>query len=147
MTEWIANLKQVVLVVLACEFLKELLSTDSFRKYVQFALLLFLFLFLISSLFQVDFSLPEFHNSTIETETENLVLSEYETQIANKISEELSKNNLNVQKVEVCLDNQYNITSVTVFSNESTDKIQAVLKGDFPYEVVVPTETVLGEEP
>ena len=147
MTEWIANLKQVVLVVLACEFLKELLSTDSFRKYVQFALRLFLFLFLISSLFQVDFSLPEFHNSTIETETENLVLSEYETQIANKISEELSKNNLNVQKVEVCLDNQYNITSVTVFSNESTDKIQAVLKGDFPYEVVVPTETVLGEEP
>ena len=95
----------------------------------------------------MEFSLPEFHNSTIETETENLVLSEYETQIANKISEELSKNNLNVQKVEVCLDNQYNITSVTVFSNESTDKIQAVLKGDFPYEVVVPTETVLGEEP
>ncbi len=147
MTEWIANLKQVVLVVLACEFLKELLSTDSFRKYVQFALRLFLFLFLISSLFKVDFSLPEFHTPTIETETENLLLSEYETQIANKISEELSKNNLSAKKVEVCLDNQYNIASVTVFSRESTDKIQAVLKGDFPYEVVVPTETVLGEEP
>ena len=147
MAEWISNLKQVVLVVLACEFLKELLSSDSFRKYVQFALRIFLFLFLISSLFRVDFSLPEFQMPTVESEHENLLLSEYETQIANRIFKELSSHNLSVKQVEVCLDQQYNITSVTVFSEESTDKIHAVLKGDFPYEVVVPTETVLGEEP
>ena len=147
MAEWISNLKQVVLVVLACEFLKELLSSDSFRKYVQFALRIFLFLFLISSLFRVDFSLPEFQMPTVESEHENLLLSEYETQIANSILKELSSHNLSVKQVEVCLDQQYNITSVTVFSEESTDKIHAVLKGDFPYEVVVPTETVLGEEP
>lgn len=147
MAEWISNLKQVVLVVLVCEFLKELLSTDSFRKYVQFALRLFLFFFLFSSLFRLDFSFPQWTEPPLETKTENLLLSEYETTIANTILAELSKNNLNAQKVEVMLDPQYNITSVTVYSNESTDKIQAVLKGDFPYEVVVPTEEILGEQP
>ncbi len=146
MTEWIVNFKQVVLVVLVCEFLKELLSTDSFRKYVQFAVRLFLFLFLFSSLFRIDFSMPEFVVPAMESESENLLLKEYEIQIAEKIREELSKNHVTASKVEVQLDPQYNISSVTVFSEEDPKNIQSVLKGDFPYEVVNPAEGILEKE-
>ncbi len=145
MSEWISNLKQVVLIVLVCEFLKELLSTDSFRKYVQFSIRLFLFLFLLSSLFGVKFTLPEFTFTEYETEEENLLLQEYETQIANQITEELSRNNLSVSQVTVQLNDQYEILCVTVFTKEESAKIQAVLKGDFPYEVVYPTEEFLDE--
>ena len=145
MSEWISNLKQVVLSVLVCEFLKELLSTDSFRKYVQFSIRLFLFLFLLSSLFGVKFALPEFTFTEYETEEENLLLQEYETQIATQITEELSRNNLSVSQVTVHLNDQYEILCVTVFTKEESAKIQAVLKGDFPYEVVYPTEEFLDE--
>ena len=150
MSEWISNLKQVVLIVLVCEFLKELLSTDSFRKYVQFSIRLFLFLFLLSSLFGVEFGLSTDIPLTIddveyETEEENLLLQEYETQIANQITEELSRNNLSVSQVTVQLNDQYEILCVTVFTKEESAKIQAVLKGDFPYEVVYPTEEDLDE--
>ncbi|MBR5239265.1 MAG: hypothetical protein IKW04_01650 [Clostridia bacterium] len=145
MSEWISNLKQVVLIVLVCEFLKELLSTDSFRKYVQFSIRLFLFLFLLSSLFGIKFALPEFTFTEYETEEENLLLQEYETQIATQITEELSRNNLSVSQVTVQLNDQYEILCVTVFTKEESAKIQAVLKGDFPYEVVYPTEEFLDE--
>lgn len=143
MAEWIDHLKQVVLVVLVCEFLKELLSTSSFRKYVQFAISLFLFFFLFSSLFRIDFSLSVPDISVTESNFENLLLPEYETRISQEIQEELSQNGVSSQEVAVQLNDQYEIKSVTVFSEEEPEKIQAVLKGDFPYEVVFPTEEIL----
>ena len=146
MAEWIGSFRQVVLVVLICEFLKELIVEGSFRKYVQFAIRLFLFLFLFCSLFRIEFSLPEFSAPRFETESENLIISEYETKIAEKIKEELLKNQLQCQEVSVALNDQYEIVSVTVFSEEAPSKIQAVLKGDFPYEVVFTAKGVLEEE-
>lgn len=145
MSEWISNLKQVVLVVLICEFLKEFLSTDSFRKYVQFSVRLFLFLFLVSSLFRIDFLVPDFSLPTVEVESDNLLIADYENQIATKLMEELHENRLDVSDVQVTLDEQYHISSVTVFSKENPEKIKTVLKGDFPYEVVHPSEEFLYE--
>ncbi len=143
MTEWIANLKQVVLVVLVCEFLKELLSTGSFRKYVQFAVSLFLFLFLLSSVFRVEFSLPEFQEPFFETSHENLVVKEYETDIATQIKERLRENNLDIVTVTVHLNDRYELKSVQIYTVEDASQIHAVLKGEFPYEVVYPTEELL----
>lgn len=147
MAEWISNLKQIVMIVLICEFLKELFSTDSFRKYVQFAINLLLFLFLFCSLFRIDFTLPEFDFSVLETENENLVIKEYETQIAISIREELTGNGIDISDVSVQLNEQYEIVSATVFSSEDPAKIYQILKGEFPYEVVHPTETTLAEDP
>lgn len=146
MSEWIGSLKQVVLVVFICEFLKELLSDGSFRKYVQFAIRLFLFLFLFCSLFQMEFSLPDFPDFSYEFEAENQLISKYETEIAKKIREELIKNQLSVSEVSVELSDQYEIICVTVVSEEAPSKIQTVLKGEFPYEVVPPTKRILEEE-
>ena len=140
MAEGIENLKQVVLVVLICEFLKELLSTSSFRKYVQFAVSLFLFFFLFSYLFRLEFSLPEWDVPEFESESENLLIPEYEHRISEEIKKKLSQNNLDVQEVSVQLSDQYQIESITVFSQEEPAIIQAVLKGDVSYEVVCPTE-------
>jgi len=146
-TEWITDFKKMVLIILVCEFLKELLSTGSFRKYVQFAIRLMLFLFLFSALFRIEFTLPELSFSTVEYEEENLLIAEYETQIANRITEELRRNQLSVSEVSVQLNDQYEIIGVTVFSREHPSKIQDVLKGDFPYEVVIPTEEILDQKP
>lgn len=146
MAEWISNLKQIVMIVLICEFLKELFSTDSFRKYVQFAINLLLFLFLFCSLFRIDFTLPEFDFSVLEIENENLVVKEYEKQIATSIQEELTGNGITVSDVRVQLNEQYEIVSSTVFSSEDPEKIHQILKGEFPYEVVCPAETTLAEE-
>ena len=146
MEEWITNLKQIVMVVLICEFLKELLSTDSFRKYVQFAINLLLFSFLFCSLFRIDFSLPEFQFSELEIDNENLVIAEYESQIAASIREEFTKNNVSVSNVSIQLNDQYEITAATIFSQEHPTKIQTILKGEFPYEVVNPTQTTMAKE-
>ncbi len=145
MTEWIANLKQVVLVVLICEFLKELLAVGSFRKYVQFAVSLFLFLFLISSVFRVEFSLPKLEIPTWETKEENLVAREYETNIAEQIKNRLLENHLDIYTVTVHLSEQYELKSVQIYTKEDPSQIHAILKGEFPYEVVYPAEEFLDE--
>ncbi len=143
MAEWIDHLKQVVIIVLVCEFLKELLSTSSFRKYVQFAVSLFLFFFLFSSLFRLDFSFSLPDISIAENESENLLVPEYEARISERIHQELSQNNLSVQNVTVKLSDQYEIKSVTIFSKDDPEKIKATLKGDFSCEVVPPDEEIL----
>ena len=74
MQELIVQLKSVVIVILIAEFLKELLTTTRFQKYVHFALSLFLLNFFISLLTGVEISLPMKTQSPKTLPYENLLL-------------------------------------------------------------------------
>ena len=132
----IIKLKSVVLVILICEFLKELLAGEKFKQYLQFAVSLFLFAFFLSVFLHTDFSLPKFTENISEPIQENLLKSQYETQIANTLSEELIKNGLSCQEVTVTLSDNYEIQNIRIHSEEPPERIHTLLKGEFPYEVV-----------
>ena len=136
MHSFIANLKYVVLVILVCEFLKELLATEKFKQYIHFAISLFLFAFFLSTFLHIDFSLPDWEEENYAIHEKNMLKSQYETKIAETISEELTKNGISFQKVIVTLSDSYEIESVQIESTAPPENIHSVLKGDFPYEVV-----------
>ncbi len=140
MEHWITNLKAVVLVILISEFLKELLIGETYRKYIQFAVSLFLFCFFLSALFHTDFSLPSLPEEIVIKNNENLLIEQYETQIASEISNRLSQEEISFNEISVTLSSQYDIEKITIKSCESPAAIDAVLKGEFPYEVVQTTE-------
>lgn len=140
MEHWITNLKAVVVVILISEFLKELLIGETFRKYIQFAVSLFLFGFFLTSFFHTDFSLPSFPEEITVTNEENLLIQQYETQIAAEIGARLSNEGVSYSEILVRLSPQYEIESITIKSCEPPETIDAVLKGEFPYEVVPKTE-------
>ena len=136
MRVFISDLKNVVFIILICEFLKELLTTKKFKPYLHFAISLFLFSFFLSILFHADFSIPDFTGNLQLSHQENLLISQYEAQIAQKISEHLSQNHIPVTEVLVTLSDTYEIKAVKIISDSSPESIQSILKGDFPYEVV-----------
>lgn len=136
MRVFISDLKNVVFIILICEFLKELLTTKKFKPYLHFAISLFLFSFFLSILFHTDFSIPDFTGNLQLSHQENLLISQYEAQIAQKIAEHLSQNHIPVTEVLVTLSDTYEIKAVKIISDSSPESIQSILKGDFPYEVV-----------
>lgn len=140
MQSWLWELKSVVLVILVSEFLKELLTGERFKKYIQFAVTLFLFCFLLSTFFHTDFSLPQLPEQTEAAPYHNYLPEEFAAVIQSRIAEELSQHQIFCQSITVTLSETYEIQMVHIETDESPEAVGAVLKGEFPYEVVCPSE-------
>ena len=139
MLSLIAKLKSVVLIILICEFLKELLAGEKFKRYLQFAVSLFLFAFFLSVFLHTDFSLPQFSQTVDLQPEDNLLKEKYETQIETAVAEELTKNGLSCQNVTVNLSDNYEIDKIRIVSEADPRQIETLWKGEFPYEVVHPS--------
>ena len=140
METWILSLKAVISVILVSEFLKELLLGNAYKKYIQFAVSLFIFGALLSSFLQSDFSFPQFPEEIPITENENLLIKQYETEIQHQIAQTLSAHGLSYERISVTLSPQYEIEHIQIETFEDSNEMDAVMKGDFPYEVVRPPE-------
>lgn len=140
MQNWIFELKSVILVILVSEFLKEFLTGDKFKKYIQFAVTLFLFAFLLTSFLHTDFSLPPLPAEISETPPQSLLQEEFAVKIQEQIANKLSEQQLSYEKISVVLSDAYEIKTIRIETTEPPEKIYALLKGEFPYEVVFPTE-------
>lgn len=132
----ILELKSVVLIILICEFLKELLTGDKFKPYIQFAVTLFLFIFLLSGIFRTDFSLPQLPDDWSEEAFQNMLPKTYAEQMEEQIAKKLSEHRISYRDISVSISEEYELTNILIETEESPETIQAVLKGDFPYEVV-----------
>ncbi|MBO5408214.1 MAG: hypothetical protein J6A61_02260 [Clostridia bacterium] len=139
MLHLIVKLKSVVLVILICEFLKELLAAEKFKRYLQFAVSLFLFAFFLSAFLHTDFSLPQFSETVAFQPEDNLLKEQYETQIATAVSKELTKNGFSYQNVTVTLSDCYEIETIRIVSDADPEIFESLWKGDIPYEVVHPS--------
>ena len=140
MEHWITNLKAAVLIILISEFLKELLIGETYRKYIQFAVSLFLFCFFLTSFFRTDLSLPSLPEEMAVKSDENLLIEQYETQIASEIKNRLLQEGISDAEVSVTLSSQYDIENIMIKTCKAPAEIDAVLKGEFPYEVVQTSE-------
>ena len=140
METWFLSLKAVICVILVSEFLKELLLGESYKKYIQFAVSLFIFGILLSSVLQSDFSFPQLPEEISVTQSENLLIKQYEAEITHQIAQTLSTHGLSFERISTTLSPQYEIEHIQIESFEDYNVIDAVMKGDFSYEVVRPSE-------
>ena len=136
MLSFLMSLKNVVMVILVGECCKELLSGDSFQPYVQFAVRVFLFCFLLSALFHTDFSWPEWTDDALTFHAENNLLATYETQISRQTEKYLNEHGITDAAVTVDLSESYEIERIKIATDAPAQNVAAVLKGEFPYEVV-----------
>ncbi len=139
-SDFLLELKNIVFVILVCEFLKELLTTEKFKKYIQFAVSLFVFCFFLASILHTDLSFPSFYETKEEFHAANLLKENYQTAVAQSIQKELTSKNLSFEEVCVQLSEDYKMEAVTVVTTCSPNEIQSALKGEIPLEVVSPTE-------
>jgi len=136
MAEIIFNLKSVVIVILASEFMKQLISGEKYKKYINFAISLMIIGFLLSAVSgtKLDITVQEDFNYTEIEGSENLIISEYKNKIAEGISEKFPKGEPPEFEIEV--DDNYNVISIKVKTgHENAEKILEEL-GFTNYEII-----------
>ena len=130
------NLKNIVIVILASEFIKNLAVGDMYKKYINFAVSLVVIGFLISSLSSAKFDITaqtDFNYAEVES-NENLILKEYKKNIAEKLAKKFPENETPEFEIEV--DNEYNVVHIKVNSScENAGKILEEL-GFMNYEII-----------
>ena len=136
MAEIIFNLKSVVIVILVSEFMKQLISGEKYKKYINFAISLMVIGFLLSVISGTKLDIigqEEFNYTEIES-SENLIISEYKNKIAERISGKFPKDEPPEFEIEV--DDSYNVISIKVKTDyEDTEKILEEL-GFTDYEII-----------
>lgn len=140
MYDLIVQLKGIVTIILISEFLKELLTTKRFHKYIQFAVSLMLFCFILGLILRTDLTLPENPLSQTDQTYENLLKAEYEADISEAIKKRLADNAISAD-VSVYLNDNYEIEKITFYTAVPPEAVKALLEGDLPYEVVFRSES------
>jgi len=136
MDDIIFNLKNIVVVILAAEFMKNLMASTKYKKYINFALSIVVIGFLLSSFTGMRFDRlnEQDFNYTENISTENMIATEYKRKIAEKISESFPKDSFPEFSIE--LDDNYNVVKLSVKTDyKNAEKILNEL-GFVNYEVI-----------
>jgi len=136
MRDIIFNLKNIVVVILASEFMKQLIVSKKYKSYINFAISISVTGFIIATISNAGFSIsvqPDFNYAEPEN-NENLIIREYENKIIERISKEIPE----INEIEMEIDKQYNITNLKIkapnFSEEADKKLKEL--GFKSYEIV-----------
>jgi hypothetical protein len=127
----IFSLKNVVIVILACEFMKNLLAADRYKKYIGYALSVFVLGFIITGVRGAAFDLPDGYGVSVSENIAgeaNTLKAEYEKQICQKVAAKLSEAKIEVVSVEAYADAKYNLTALNVKVKNDVPKATAVLE-------------------
>ena len=136
MADIIFSLKNVVIIILASEFMKRFMDGTKYKKYISFALSLVVIGFLISAVTgaNFDFLEPPDFNYTESISSENLIITEYKKKISEKIIEKFPKDKM--PEPEIDIDDKYNIVNIRIKTDyENAGKILEEL-GFTNYEII-----------
>jgi hypothetical protein len=131
MADFVFNLKGIVFLIILAEFTKRLLISKQYSKYINFAVSIFVVGVMIAGIKGTSFTIEndfKFENQTIQNQ-ENLIKLEYEKKIIANISNILAEKDINDIKIEVEIDDKYNVTKLIVYATDKFDKIKAIIEG------------------
>ncbi len=134
MYEIVYNIKNMVLVIIISEFLKNFISDKKYRKYISISVNLLIISYFATCISGVDFKFDIFEERSFLTEYENGIISEYEKNISNELVELFKKNKISsVLDVIASADEEYNIKTLEIYIENSAynerKKIVSVLEG------------------
>ena len=132
----IFNLKNIVVLILASEFLKQLVLSKKYKSYINFAISMSIIGFIIALISGASFDIssqPDFNYFEPES-SENLIIKEYK----NKITEKISQSIPDASEIEVFIDNEYNITNLKIKVKEISADTAKILEelGFTDYEIM-----------
>ena len=136
MADIIFSLKNIVIVILVSEFMKQLMSDTKYKRYIDFAISLIVIGFVISAATGKSFNIspsPDF-NYTEGLNEENLIANEYKNKIAERVAEKFPDGEL--PEFEIELDEKYTIVKIRVKTDyPDAEKIIKEL-GFTSYEII-----------
>lgn len=140
----ISEIKNIVIIIVASEFLKVFLLEDSFRKYITVCVNIIVIGFIVCEIKNVPFNINtafEMPSYTIQ-EQGSIIKDEYERKISEELKKKLREEKILVYEVKTEANEDYSIQKIIVSLNGSKEKAEKIIKGMKPnsYEINVNAE-------
>ena len=143
----ISGIKNIVIIIVASEFLKVFLLGDKFRKYITVCVNIIVIGFIVGEIrnvpfgFDATFEIPEY---TLE-EHGNAIKDEYEKNISEALKEKMEQEKISVYQIETKVNDDYSIKNIILNINggeRNKEKAEKIIKGLKPenYEINVNIE-------
>ena len=141
MEKFISDIKSVVIVIVASEFLKNFLIGGKFKKYITVCVNILVIGYIISQITsQPLYYNDEKINFTFESgRYENKIKSVYEDRINSELINKLEENKINVYEIKTTANDDYSIKNIIVTVDGGYDKTEEIIKGLKPenYEIII----------
>ena len=141
MEKFISDIKSVVIVIVASEFLKNFLIGGKFKKYITVCVNILVIGYIISQITsQPLYYNDEKINFTFESGSyENKIKSVYEDRINSELINKLKENKINVYEIKTTANDDYSIKNIVVTVDGGYDKTEEIIKGLKPenYEIII----------
>ena len=141
MEKFISDIKSVVIVIVASEFLKNFLIGGKFKKYITVCVNILVIGYIISQITsQPLYYNDEKINFTFESGSyENKIKSVYEDRINSELINKLEENKINVYEIKTTANDDYSIKNIIVTVDGGYDKTEEIIKGLKPenYEIII----------
>lgn len=140
----ISEIKNIVIIIVASEFLKVFLLEDSFRKYITVCVNIIVIGFIVCEIKNVPFNINtafEMPSYTLQ-EQGSIIKDEYERKISEELKKKFREEKILVYEVKTEANEDYSIKKIIVSLNGSKEKAEKIIKGMKPnsYEINVNAE-------
>lgn len=117
----IDSIKNIVIVIVASEFIKNFLISDKYKKYVGISVNILILAFLIAHIkgTELDFDLS--FSDIPSVPYSNTIYDEYKENIELELKKEFERENIFVKDIIIDVDEKYNVTSLKIFLMDNND--------------------------
>ena len=137
----ISGIKNIVIMIVAAEFIKAFMLEDSFKKYITVCINIIVIGFIIGEIKNAPF-VPDFSFETSEYQqnySQNAIKNEYEKRVAEILKEKLKDEKISVYDIKTISNEDYTIKNIVVNINGNRERAEKIIKGMKPdnYEIYV----------
>lgn len=137
----ISNIKSIVIIIVASEFLKNFLLGDKFKKYITICVNILVMGFIIGQIkntpyvYNLTEDIPDYKSEDYE----NGIKTEYEQRVSSELRKMLEDKKISVYSIEVISNDDYSIKKIIIHISGRVDTAEEILKGLKPedYEIIV----------
>ena len=127
----ISGIKNIVIMIVASEFIKAFMIEDSFKKYITICVNIIVIGFIIGEIknvpfsFHLNYDMPNYE----AVESKNTIRDEYEKRLNETIKKRLENEKISVYDIKTVSNEDYSIKSISVNINANKEKAEKIIEG------------------
>lgn len=126
----ISGIRNIVIMIVACEFIKAFMIDDNFKKYITVCINIIVIGFIIGEIKNVPFD-PDINFEMRAYQSDysaNAIKEEYESRVCESLKTMLYNKKILVYDIEVLANEDYSIKNIVVTINENREEAEKILK-------------------
>lgn len=127
----ISGIRNIVIMIVASEFIKAFMIEDSFKKYITICVNIIVIGFIIGEIknvpfsYQLSYEMPHYE----AVESKNGIRDEYEKRLNETIKKRLENEKISVYDIKTVSNEDYSIKSISVNINGNKEKAEKIIEG------------------